>query len=198
VAPRRCQTIPVARLPDVLSNDELELRSISLTDFDAAFGAVKESLPEVRRWLWWAQVPLDEGSYGEFVRHQSHNFADDVEWRYFIFDRSSGHLVGGCSVELITSGESPRTNLGYWVRTTRTGRGIATQTAKILTECVFEHLPEITLVEIGMDVANVASARVPEKLGFSLVGEFDKSLRAPGHTGRGLNWVMRRVDWERG
>jgi RimJ/RimL family protein N-acetyltransferase len=188
----------VARLPDVLSNDELELRSISLTDFDAAFGAVKESLPEVRRWLWWAQVPLDEGSYGEFVRHQSHNFADDVEWRYFIFDRSSGHLVGGCSVELITSGESPRTNLGYWVRTTRTGRGIATQTAKILTECVFEHLPEITLVEIGMDVANVASARVPEKLGFSLVGEFDKSLRAPGHSGRGLNWVMRRVDWERG
>lgn len=185
----------MARLPEQLKTERLELRAFSLNHFDDAFVAVKESTPELQRWLWWAQEPLDEHSYRDFVGSQSENFVNDVEWRYFIFDRSTGNLVGGCSIDLVASGDCCLANVGYWIRTSCTGRNVATQTAQILTNAAFSFLPEISSVEIGMDVANVASARVPAKLNFTYVGEFDKTFRAPGHTGRGFIWTLSRTDW---
>ncbi|HEY5438199.1 MAG TPA: GNAT family N-acetyltransferase [Acidimicrobiales bacterium] len=185
----------MALLPNKLIADRLELRAFSLTYFEDAFEAVKESLPEVQRWLWWAQEPLDESSYRDFVRIQSENFANDVEWRYFIFDRSAGNLVGGGSIDLMKSGVRRSANIGYWIRTSCVGRNFATRTAQILTDAAFSFLPEISSVEIDMDVANIASARIPEKLGYAFMGEVDKAVRAPGHTGRGFVWTMIRSDW---
>ena len=50
-------------------------------------------------------------------------------------------------------------------------------------------------VEIHMDAANVASARVPAKLGYTLLGEEAREILAPGHTGRGLAWAVSRAAW---
>jgi RimJ/RimL family protein N-acetyltransferase len=188
----------VARLPEKLTTDFLELRAFSLTYVDDAFVAVKESVPELQRWLWWAQDPLDKSSYRDFVRDQSENFVNDVGWRYFVFDRLTDHLVGGCSIDLMKSSDRGSANVGYWIRTSWTGRNIATQTARTLTDAAFGFLTEISSVEIGMDVGNVASARVAEKLGFTYVGEFDKTIRAPSHTGRGFIWTLSRSDWAGG
>ena len=47
-----------------------------------------------------------------------------------------------------------------------------------------------------MDKANAASAGVPARLGFKLLTEEDREVLAPGHTGRGLRWVVTRADWE--
>ncbi|MBW4078134.1 MAG: GNAT family N-acetyltransferase [Acidobacteria bacterium] len=186
----------MAIFSEELSTHRLELRAIPITHVDAAFDAVTESLGEVRHWLWWAQGPLDEDSYRNLVRSQAENFANDVEWRYFIFDRSTTNLVGGCSVDLV-SHDRVSANLGYWIRTSLTGQGLATHIAQLMTGAAFEYLPQISSVEISMDVNNVASARIPEKLGFTRLGEFDKAVRAPGHSGRGFIWSMERTDWPR-
>jgi RimJ/RimL family protein N-acetyltransferase len=186
----------VAIFPEELSTHRLELRAFSITHVDVAFKVVTESRNEVRRWLWWAQGPLDEDSYKSFVRKQAANFVNDVEWRYFIFDRFTTNLVGGCSIDLV-SHDSVSANLGYWIRTSLTGQGLATHTAQLMTDAAFEYLPQISSVEISMDVANVASARIAQKLGFTRLGEFDKPVRAPGHSGRGFIWSMERTDWPR-
>lgn len=185
------------RLPRRIASDVLELRAFSLNDVDVAFEAVTESLAEVRQWLWWAQGSLDENTYREFVWAQSENFVNDVEWRYFVVDRLSNNLVGGASIDLVNSSDAQLANVGYWIRTSCTRRQFATRTAGLLTDVAFTHLPEISHVEIGMDVANVASARIPAKLGFSLQGEFEKPTRAPGHTGRGFIWTLSRAEWQR-
>ena len=185
----------MARLPVQISSEGLVLRAISLDFLSDAFEAVDESRQEVRKWLWWAQDPLDEPAYREFIRRNVENFENDLEWRYFMFDEESNQLFGGCSLEVLDSEGERSANVGYWVRTTSTNRGIATRTARALTSTAFTHLDEIECVEIGMDIANVASARVPLKLGFDLVGEREKLIRAPGHTGRGLLWKMSRAAW---
>ena len=185
----------MAGLPEVVTSDALELHAFSSTDAHEGFGAATESVVEIQRWLWWAQEPFTQESYTEFVRLQSENFTHDVEWRYFVFDRVSGELVGACSVELANSSGEASANLGYWIRTSLTSQNLATQTARLLASVVFKFFADVTSVEIGMDVANVASARVPHKLGFTLRGEFDKAIIAPGHTGRGLIWSVNRSDW---
>ncbi len=187
----------MARFPHVLRSEFLELRACSLDDEDGAFEAVTESLAEVRRWLRWAQGPLDQNAYRDFIRAQSENFNNDVEWRYFVVDRRIDLLVGGGSIKPVHSADVQAANVGYWIRTSCTGQQFATRTADLLTDAAFTFLTEISRVEIGMDVANVASARIPSKLGFSLDGEFERPLRAPGHTGRGLSWSLSRAEWGR-
>jgi RimJ/RimL family protein N-acetyltransferase len=46
-----------------------------------------------------------------------------------------------------------------------------------------------------MDKGNAASARIPSKLGYELIGEEDRDIVTPGHTGRGLVWRMTRATW---
>ena len=43
---------------------------------------------------------------------------------------------------------------------------------------------------IRMDQANLASAAVPPKMGFSFSGEEDRETAAKGHTGRGFIWML--------
>jgi RimJ/RimL family protein N-acetyltransferase len=55
-------------------------------------------------------------------------------------------------------------NLGYWVRTSCHGQGIAGRAAKLTARFAFEHLGLIR-VEIVIGVGNRASLRVAEKIG---------------------------------
>jgi len=55
-------------------------------------------------------------------------------------------------------------NLGYWVRTTAAGRGIATQAARLMARFAFEQVG-LHRVEIVAAIPNIASQRVAEKTG---------------------------------
>jgi hypothetical protein len=67
--------------------------------------------------------------------------------------------------------------------------------ARRLTDAAFQFVPEAERVEIRMDVNNVASARVPLRLGFELDGEEQREIVTPGHTGQGLVWSTVRSRW---
>jgi RimJ/RimL family protein N-acetyltransferase len=88
--------------------------------------------------------------------------------------------------------------IGYWIRTDSTHRGLATIASRALTTAAFAYLPDITTVEIRMDALNVRSAAVPPKLGFRLDGEVEQPVEAPGQSGRRLVWKMARTDWALG
>jgi RimJ/RimL family protein N-acetyltransferase len=53
-------------------------------------------------------------------------------------------------------------------------------------------LPGVTRVEIRCDVANLASASVPRRLGYRLDRVVDDRVTAPGETGRLMVWVVDR------
>lgn len=46
---------------------------------------------------------------------------------------------------------------------------------------------------IRCDVANRASARVAGKLGYLYSGDVDRTILAPGQTGRGMVWLRRNA-----
>jgi RimJ/RimL family protein N-acetyltransferase len=56
--------------------------------------------------------------------------------------------------------------IGYWIHIDATGQGLATESSAALTKVAFEvHL--LDRVEIHCEPANVASAAIPRKLGYS-------------------------------
>lgn len=84
--------------------------------------------------------------------------------------------------------------IGYWVHPAFTGQGFATRAAQALTTLGLS-LPGVSHIEIHHDKANVASGRVPLKLGFELVGERPVEAAAPGETGVHCIWRTTRASW---
>ena len=87
-----------------------------------------------------------------------------------------------------------RLEIGYWVHPDYTARGIATAAAAALTEAAFA-LPGVDHVEIQHDELNLASGRIPAKLGYKAVetqsGRFEP---APGDSGVTQIWRITPAD----
>ncbi len=100
-------------------------------------------------------------------------FAAGREWRYGLFDRAGGQVLGEVSLfprdslRRVTLVESDRVEIGYWVRSDRAGQGLATEAAYAALR-VAAGLGRFALAEIRCDSRNLASAAIPRRLGFVL------------------------------
>jgi RimJ/RimL family protein N-acetyltransferase len=176
-------------LPDTLSAGAIELRRWRTGCLEDLMAAVRASLRELRQWMPWASVmPTAEDQLAVLTVGEA-SFDADTDWSYTLHELESGELVGGTGLHRRLG---PAIEIGYWVRSDRTGRGYATASARALTAAAFSHIADIERVEIHMDRANVASAAVPRKLGYRLDREEPREILAPGHTGTGLVWVLDR------
>jgi RimJ/RimL family protein N-acetyltransferase len=78
--------------------------------------------------------------------------------------------------------------LGYWLQSDHTGRGITATCAGALT-AVGLTLPTIERVEIHCDEANQRSASIPRRLGYRLARVEADDVSAPAEIGRTMIWV---------
>ena len=180
----------MAALPDTVVAGYLELHRWRPDHLDRLQDAVKASFTELHRWMPWAETMPTPVEQLEVLRAGEAAFDDGREWSYMLIEPESDQLVGA-------AGLHPRSGpgsieIGYWVRTDRTGRGHATAAAKALAESAFTCLADVHRVEIRMDRANGASAAIPRKLGYRLLGPEAREHLAPGQTGEGLIWVIDR------
>ena len=157
---------------------------------DEMLEAVESSITELRLWMPWAQGTPSREETDKVLENGRELFDTNKEWNYAVFENSSGDLVGAAGLHYDKDPECPE--IGYWVRTDRTGRGYATAAARVLVDAAFHYVPEAKHVKIRMDQANRASASVPPKLGFRLLEEEKRTLEAGGHTGKGYVWVLDR------
>lgn len=152
--------------------------------------AIAESFSELRQWMDWAQTMPTEEDLVHILKRGEAEFAADLAWDFALFDTDSSEVVGCAGIRRAKQPNSFA--IGYWVRTSRTGRGLATAAAGALRDAAFASLPDASRLIITMDEANASSAAIPPKLGFSLLGVEDREVTAVGHTGRGLVWALDR------
>jgi ribosomal-protein-serine acetyltransferase len=171
----------------------LVVRQWRVEDVPGLQAAVFESLDELRPWMpWAANEPLPLSERLDLVAGWRNLWdAGDRMCGMFVGDE----VVGGCGLhQRIGPGGQ---EIGYWVRTGHTGRGYATAAARALTGMAFT-MTRVDRVEIHHDIANVASGRVPAKLGFTCVGDVAHPVEAPGETGTQRIWRMLRGAWPTG
>ncbi len=179
----------MALLPDQLDGGDIELRRARPPMGDAIYDATVASFDQLHQWMTWANDVPRRATLEEFLSSAEILFDRDEDCNYALIEKSSGELVGSSGLHF--KGDRDSREIGYWVRSDRTGRGYATSAARALAEAAFRYLP-IDRVIIRMDKANVASASVPPKVGFRLLGEEARPRETPGHTGTGLIWVRDR------
>ncbi len=72
-------------------------------------------------------------------------------------------LIGGAGLHRRVGPDA--LEIGYWLRASRVGQGLATEAAAVLTRLAFERCGVIR-VEIHVDPANTASLAVADRLGY--------------------------------
>ncbi len=82
---------------------------------------------------------------------------------FAVFDVNGNLFLGGVGLNQFNRNHN-FANLCYWVRSSQTGRGVATAATLLAAEFGFEDLG-LNRIEILTAVGNVASGRVAEKAG---------------------------------
>jgi RimJ/RimL family protein N-acetyltransferase len=184
----------VPALPNELFGRRLRLTRATLDDVDEVLAAIGVSFVELHTWMTWAETMPTRESLAELAHDSVIRFDSDDRWSYWIREIEGGLLVGSAA---LGRREVPNElEIGYWVRSDRTGRGYATEAARVLTTAAFDSDPGVATVKISMDRANGPSAAVPQKLGFERDHSYERDILTPGHSGQGVAWVVRRDAWQ--
>jgi len=146
-----------------LTGRHVRLRPYRHEDSDALFKAVSESAAQLSRWLSWCDEDYTRADSAAWVSTRVDAWQSGREFSFGIFDRASDQFIGGCGLNHIDL-VGRRANLGYWLRTSATGRGYATEAARVLARFGFERL-KLERIEIVAAVGNDASQRVAELAG---------------------------------
>jgi RimJ/RimL family protein N-acetyltransferase len=158
--------------------------------------ALVASFAELHTWMWWAAEAPTPASTRAVVEAGAADFESDLEWAYVVTRPGDRHVLGCAGVH--RRGGPGTVEIGYWVRSDATGRGIATAAARALTDAVLTHLDDVARIRICVDEANVRSAAVPARLGFRVDQVEVTPPRAPGQSGRSVVHVLERSAREAG
>jgi RimJ/RimL family protein N-acetyltransferase len=176
-----------------LTDGQLVVRFYREDDAPELFQAVRESIPEVSAWLGWCHENYSIEESRDFVRSRSEK-AETGEWYSFgIFDQTDNdRFLGGVGLNFINRVHQFG-NLGYWVRTSATGKGVASRASSLVARFAFEELG-LHRIEILAAVSNVASQRVAEKIGAVREGVLRKRLLIRGESQDAVMFSLVRED----
>jgi ribosomal-protein-serine acetyltransferase len=162
----------------------------SNVDAQALNEAVDSSREHLRPWMPWAShPPMSVEARKELLATW---VADERNTHLGAF-APDGRVVAGIGAhDRNAPGEI---EIGYWVRVDVVRQGLATRISGAVTTAVFALAPTINRVLIKHDVANVPSGRIPARLGFVKIGEFERPIDAPGQRGLTYVWAMERTAW---
>jgi len=148
--------------PDPRPARVVRIRKYESGDAEGLFEAASESIEHVFPWLEWCHPGYRLQQASEWVKRCDSLWKDGREYNFAIVD-GSNRILGGCGLNQIRH-EHRLANLGYWVRRSEIGRGVATAAVQELTRFAFSETNLIRL-EIVVAVANEASQRVANKAG---------------------------------
>jgi RimJ/RimL family protein N-acetyltransferase len=158
---------PVAHPPPpyLVRTDRLTIRCWDPRDAPLLKDAVDTSLDHLRPWMpWVAGEPTLLAEKIELLRSFRGRFDLGEDFVYGIFTRDESEVVGGSGLH--TRVGTGALEIGYWIRASRVGSGLAREAAAALTVAAFR-VCGVDRVEIRVDPANTASLRIPRALDFA-------------------------------
>lgn len=171
--------------------EDVAIRAYAAGDAPALYEAARESTSDVFPWLPWChpRYTLEEAEGWTATRPKL--FSEAVEYNFVIVDAAQ-RFLGGCGLNQINR-DHRFANLGYWVRSSAAGQGIAPAAVRRLAAFAFGSTDLIRL-EI------VCAVELGERAAGTLVVEHHR-VRLPGWRwlrGPAQRAWLRRLDriWE--
>lgn len=143
-------------------SNSIHIRRYQPGDVEAVYEAVIESKAELSPWMQWCHAAYSRQDTIAWVDSRADAWESNREWSYVVLN-SDGRLLGACGIHRfdVLNGVA---EVGYWVRSSATGQGIATAATRRLCQWAFDET-ELRRLEILTSVENLASQKVAEKAG---------------------------------
>lgn len=171
--------------PETVDLDGFHLRRPTPEDTESLHDAVKASFAELSPWMPWCTEPVEIASQREFIERSETSWSGQTAFNWLIVE-AGGHVIG--TIALMDRIGPGGLEIGYWLRSDATGRGVMTRATAHITDIALG-LPGIERVEIHCDAANVRSAAVPQRLGYRLDREVQTEPTSPGESGLSQYWI---------
>jgi RimJ/RimL family protein N-acetyltransferase len=140
----------------------IHIRPYRIDDGRVIVDAVHESLAELTPWMPWAHAAYSIRDSQQWLDAQVAAFERATAFEFAIVG-AEGNYLGGCGLNQLDPANR-RANLGYWVRSSATRRGVATTAVRLLREWAFRST-DLVRLEVLVAIGNAASCRVAEKSG---------------------------------
>jgi ribosomal-protein-serine acetyltransferase len=164
-------------VPEVMVGEGVRLRPFRPGDAAAVLEAVVESGAGLSRYETWAHPGFTLQDAEEYVGWWIKSRGTGAA-HYFAIEGPAGRFLGACGLSGIDRAHRCA-GVGFWVRSSASGRGVASEAARLVVEFAFEHLG-LERVEVMAAVDNAASRRVAEKIGAQREGVLRRRLVLQG------------------
>ena len=156
----------MSAVPERLKGSDIVLRRWQPSDAPLLLDAIAASLPELRRWTPWViPDPFEVGVLAERLAKFHLQFDGGETFIYGVFDPSESEVLGQAGLYARIGPNA--LEVGYFLRSDATGRGIATEATRLLVDVAFRVIG-VERVEARCEPGNTSSVAIPRRLGFSL------------------------------
>ncbi len=139
--------------------------------------AARESVADMHPWMPWCNEKFTLTAAEDWIKAKMLEVEEKTSFEFSI-RRSDGRFLGGCGINTVDP-EHQVANLGYWVRSSATGGGVAPAAVRKLSEWAFKHT-SLRRLELLVPLENVRSQRVAEKAGALHEGTYRSRLLLHG------------------
>jgi len=180
-------TVRFFGVPERLTLDDgVVIRRYVEGDIPEQVEVINANLDHLAPWMPWAQEPVTLHTQLTFFSETEKAWDEGTGFGFGVYT-VDGELVGGVGYH-VRNGPGAL-EIGYWLARSAEGKGLMTRVAAALTAAAAT-VEGVTRVEIHCDAANVRSAAIPQRLGYSLVRVEEREIAAPAECGRHLIYAI--------
>lgn len=176
-----------------IETKHLLVRCYNPSDAPLLAESITENIEHLRPWMPWAHSepePIEE-KVARLKRFRG-MFDLGQNFVYGIFNPENTKLVGGTGLHPRLGVEE--LEIGYWMHKDYINRGLVTESTAALIKVAFE-LIQVHRIEIHCDPANIASAAIPRKLGFTHEGTLRAKTRFLEGWSDSMVWGLLETDY---
>jgi RimJ/RimL family protein N-acetyltransferase len=176
-----------------IETKRLLLRCYNPSDAPLLAESITENVEHLRPWMPWVHSepePMEEKV--QRLKKFRGMFDLGQNFVYGIFNPENTRLLGGTGLH--PRSEENELEIGYWIHKDFINQGLVTESTAALIKVAIELL-HVHRIEIHCDPANVASAAVPRKLGFTHEGTLRAKTRFLDAWSDSMIWGLLDTDY---
>ncbi len=168
----------VEKFPRELSCGPLLLRLLEDSHREPMWRAFEDSFDDLKKYMFWAEETRCTRNMDDFFQRMSRAAVEGTDCVYVVTLPGDDRHLGSVGLHHMAP-HTRAAELGYWVWSKASGRGLATAVGARLLRLAFEEL-RLHRVFARHAVTNIASQKVIEHLGFVHEGTLRHYLQLEG------------------
>ena len=153
-------------LPPQLEGERVIVRPYRAGDGERFFAALEEDRADLSRWMEWPATKHQSADESEsYVRNMAGRWLTREGLIMGIFSKDEKTLYGGTGFHGF-DWAVPSLEIGWFLRKSARGQGIATEAVSLCCKLAFEHI-QANRVWGTIDVLNAGSWKLAERVGFT-------------------------------